>query len=156
MFKSNSSKSHSINLLNKLTASIQNDTSSKTPTSSTEVLASQFTAPKTKKIVKKQNKKIQKNQKRELKELKRVKYELIKNKDNLSPEHEKYLKKLIKKNKNLILSNDGDEDYSTEELQKQILSFNKKEVKKNKNFKTKKHTGLTPGLAPVDYESDSE
>ncbi|EGV63051.1 Regulator of rDNA transcription protein 14 [Yamadazyma tenuis] len=166
MFSSSSAKAHSANLISKLTASIHTPetSSSKKPVSSTELLASQFSQPRSKKTIKKRNKTIQKKQLKDAKELKRVKYELIRSKApaTLPQEHQKYLKKLVKRNKNIILANDPDptmEDFSTDALQSEILSFHKPAPKKSNKFRTfkkKSVPGLTPGLAPVDYESDSE
>lgn len=161
MFKSSSSKAQSLRLINKLTGSISKDDTSKK--SSTELLNDQL-KPKTKKVIKKQNKVLQKKSLQNTKELKRVKYELIKSKkddENLSTEHKKYLNKLVRKNKHLVLKNNElDDEFDTQALQEEILKFNSKPTKKKTQFKTKikhNHPGLTPGLAPVDYdESDDE
>lgn len=163
MFKSSSSKAQSLRLINRLTGSISSeDEQKKASASSTEILSAQL-QPKTKKVVKKQNKALQKKTLQNSKELKRVKYELIKSKkdsQDLSVEHRKYLNKLVRKNKHLVLKNNEiDEDFNTDGLQDEILKFNSKPSKKKTQFKTKikhNHPGLTPGLAPVDYESDDE
>lgn len=154
MFKSASSKAKSVDLLNKLTHGLSS-TSDQKPANSTERVSKQFHGPQ--KVTKKKlNKLVQRKLQQESKDLKRIKYELIKakkEKSELSPEHEKYLKKLIRKNKNSLIDNEFDEEIG--QLQEEILNYKKKErtrVKKNPVF-----AGLTPGLAPVDYnESESE
>lgn len=108
-----------------------------------------------------------------------VKYNVIKSHklgEKLSPEEEKYLKKLIKKNTNAIKKvSDVDDPFVKEEiedLRKEIIALTNEKYHKSRdrkldaklesfNEKVKKgvlsYPGLTPGLAPVGYDdSDDE
>lgn len=152
MFNSNISKNKSLSLVKKLTSSLNLDENhTKKPKSSTEVLAIELSKPKT--VKRKRNRNINKKIKLNQQDLKRINYELIKaKKGNLVDSNEKYLAKLIKRNKRLLINEANEE---IEELQDEILNFTKPE-KKNRNFIQQKFPGLTPGLAPVGYESDDE
>ena len=152
MFKSASSKAKSVELLNKLTHGLADTSDHKL--SSTERVTKQFTNPQ-RLAKKKQNKLVQRKLLQESKDLKRIKYELIKakkEKRQLSPEQQKYLTKLIRKNKNTLMDNEFEEEIN--QLQDEILNYKKQQPKVSKK-KGHVFTGLTPGLAPVDYnESD--
>lgn len=132
MFKTTASKNQSLNTLNKLSKRLDRDKPKK-------------------------SRKQPQHSKSSKKDLKLIKHELITLKQKqgtLKPEHQKYLNKLVKKNK-LAINYDNDDEYNDEieQLQKEILNF-KKEVKpKKKQFIENK---LTPGLAPVDYDSEDE
>ncbi|CAH6720933.1 regulator of rDNA transcription 14 [[Candida] jaroonii] len=149
MFSSNLSKSKSENLLRKLTGDLTKASDKKK--SSTEALLGELNKKVTKK---KKNKIINKKAITEAKDLKRINYEIIKSKpkDQLDDHHKKYLKKLVRKNKRLLINDEED----LEDIQAEILNFEKKAPKKDKSFKEHKFPGLTPGLAPVGYESDDE
>ncbi|RLV93808.1 Regulator of rDNA transcription 14 [Spathaspora sp. JA1] len=181
-FKSEASKYQAESTVSKLFSSILNTTAKATPNttqtlSTTQILANQFnhdTPQKSKKN--KQNKKIAKNVDREKKFSKFVKYTMIKNKSDHTVEEQKYLTKLAKKNIAQLQSVKIDE-FAEEELNQvkgEVLS----EISKPKRKRTRRVVqgkgkfddfdskvkrglisvpGLTPGLAPVDYnESDSE
>lgn len=132
-------------------------------------------ASKTKKI---QKKKILKASETSKKFQKLAKYSSIKahkESGTLTPEEQKYLNKLVKKNVSAINSlTEIDDDELKDELKqvkrdilavttpKKIKKLSKKNSKQSDfDSKVKKgfisYPGLTPGLAPVDYnESDSE
>ncbi|CAK7893869.1 regulator of rDNA transcription protein 14 [[Candida] anglica] len=123
-----------------------------------------------------QRKKILKNSETTKKFNKLAKYNSIKahkESGNITPQEEKYLSKLVRKNISAVnsLSEIDDPELKQElsEVKKDILSIyapvkkSKKQSSKQKDFNTKiqkgyiSYPGLTPGLAPVDYnESDSE
>ncbi|EGW31289.1 uncharacterized protein SPAPADRAFT_56168 [Spathaspora passalidarum NRRL Y-27907] len=186
-FKSEASKYQAESTVSKLFSSILNTTTpseeSRTSNlSTTQILANQFnhtaTASK-KKSNSKSNKKIAKNVDKEKKFSKFVKYTIIKNKKDHTPEEKKYLTKLAKRNIAQLQSVKVDEMVEDElkEVKAQVLAeitdkshgrLRKKRLVNNKNkkfddFDSKVKRGmisvpgLTPGLAPVDYnESDSE
>lgn len=139
---------------------------------------SAITKKSTKKTI---NQKIKKASEKDKKFRKMIKYNIINNHEDPSIEEQKYLAKLRKKNINQLnnLSNIDDEGIShdLEEVRtaliEQVGAKQKKRLRKRKlvtsnnqkfddfNAKVKKgfisYPGLTPGLAPVDYnESDSE
>lgn len=154
---SSSSKAKSIGLLSKLTNGLSDSSDHKSSSSATELVSKQFNAPE-KVTKKKQNKLVQKKLKQDTKELKRIRYELIKSKKEkgsaLSEEHEKYLNKLIRKNKRSLINTEY--DHELDQLQEEILNYKRKQPKASRRSQ---HNvpGLTPGLAPVDYnESDDE
>lgn len=153
------------------------------PTNNTQLLSHQISKKavditKQKKLDKiRKNKKINHNLQAEKKFNKLVKYSIIKkHKENeqLSEEEAKYLKKLVKKNSNLInnLKEIDDESIKQdiEDLKQEILAHDesiklkhqRQSAKQNdfeQNLKSGKinYPGLTPGLAPVDYnESDDD
>lgn len=127
----------------------------------------------------KKNKAINQKLEQEKKFKKLVKFNVIKaHKDGkaLSPEEQKYLRKLIKKNANAVSrASEVDDPFVKEEidtLRQEILALTNEKYDKSRdrkldakllsfNDKIKKgvlaYPGLTPGLAPVDYdESDEE
>lgn len=130
----------------------------------------------------KQNKAINKKLEADKKFQKLVKFQVIKShksSENLSPEEEKYLKKLIKKNSNVVKRASGVDDPIVQEeiddLRKEILDLANEKYKQSRerkldakleSFNHRLHKGeqkemdapgLTPGLAPVGFdESDDE
>ncbi|OBA19874.1 regulator of rDNA transcription 14 [Metschnikowia bicuspidata var. bicuspidata NRRL YB-4993] len=127
----------------------------------------------------KRNKQLNKNLEKEKLFSKNVKYNVIKshkNSQNISEEEQKYLKKLIKKNSFAVRRAGGLDDPmikdEVEELRSEILALTNEKYDRSKerqqkaklssfNEKVKSgvltYPGLTPGLAPVDYdESDDE
>lgn len=127
----------------------------------------------------KRNKSINTKLEKDKKFQKLVKYNVIKSHktgEKLSPEEEKYLKKLIKKNSNAVnrVSNVDDPFVKEEidDLRKEIIALTNEKFDKSRdrkldakllsfNEKVKKgvlsYPGLTPGLAPVGFDdSDDE
>lgn len=188
-FKSKSSKTQAQSTVNKLLANVlpgvtnSKDSTVHKPTNNTQLLSHQISKKavditKQKKLDKiRKNKKINNNLQAEKKFNKLVKYSIIKkHKENeqLSEEEAKYLKKLVKKNSNLInnLKEIDDESIKQdiEDLKQEILAHDesiklkhqRQSAKQNdfeQNLKSGKinYPGLTPGLAPVDYnESDDD
>jgi hypothetical protein len=137
-----------------------------------------------KKLRQKRNTAINKKSEQTKKFAKLAKYTVIKQnklKSTTTPQHEKYLNKLVKKNINLInrVSQIDDEDINLQlqdikdELIPSVTNKNQKRIRKKKFITAKSDSqakfnenvrkgyismpGLTPGLAPVDYnESDDE
>lgn len=188
-FKSNSSKFQAESTVNKLFANIlqttpsQIQSSSSTSSSSlstTQILSQQFNHDNTKDIKKKKKTsgRIKKASETDKKFKKFIKYTMIKERKEHTPEEKKYLKKLAKKNINHLQQFSKVDDLEIEdELAEVKLGLlenlhkpahkrlrKKRIVHKSKDFddfditgKGKNTPGLTPGLAPVDYnESDSE
>ncbi|KAK6455790.1 regulator of rDNA transcription 14 [Scheffersomyces xylosifermentans] len=161
---------------------IKTDVAEKQKLSSTQLLSNQFNQASVpqKKIKKKTNAKIKKMTEQDKKFKKFVKYNIIKNHTDRTTEEEKYLKKLVKRNitqiNNLSHIDNIEIEEELSDVRADLLqSIGKKEnkrlrkrkiVNKNSKFddfdnKVKRGfisvPGLTPGLAPVDYnESDSE
>lgn len=123
----------------------------------------------------KQNKNINSKMEKEKKFMKLMKYNLIKKhkeEKKLSIEESKYLKKLVKKNANMVKRVSEISDYEINSdlnaIRNEILlltnpSSSKRKLDKKKNdfnAKIKKgaisYPGLTPGLAPVGLEDDSD
>ncbi|KAK6462188.1 regulator of rDNA transcription 14 [Scheffersomyces coipomensis] len=153
---------------------------------STQLLANQLdsttTSINTRKLKKQKQSKIKKQVESDKKFNKFIKYNIITNKSNPSIEEGKYIKKLIKRNINQIkmaseFSNDQVEDEINDirsSLVETITNKNSKRLRKKRvngskedtlfndfNDKVKKgfisYPGLTPGLAPIDYnEEDSD
>lgn len=187
-FKSRSSKTQAQSTVNKLLASVlpgvsnSKDNSAHKPTNNTQLLSHQISKKsvdisKQKKLDKiRKNKKINNNLQAEKKFNKLVKYSIIKkHKENekLSEEEAKYLKKLVKKNSNLInnLKEIDDESIKQdiEDLKHEILAHDESIKLKNQRLSAKQndfeqnlksgkinYPGLTPGLAPVDYNESDE
>ncbi|ODV76750.1 regulator of rDNA transcription 14 [Suhomyces tanzawaensis NRRL Y-17324] len=153
--------------------------------SSTQLLSRQLNTKvtKSKKKSAKSSQKIKKQMEQDKKFNKMIKYNIIKGHEDHSPEELKYLAKLRRKNINQInnVSNIDDEDilHELDELRSSLLDNEliskqpKKRLRgkyvgetrhaKYQDFDSKikrgliSYPGLTPGLAPVDYnESDSE
>lgn len=129
----------------------------------------------------KQNKLINKKLEETKKFNKLIKYNIIKNhksENQLTVEESKYLKKLIKKNSNSInrLSEIDDPEINEEldQIKQEILQISNDKYNKAKRYKENKISqkqidfnekvksgdisvpGLTPGLAPVGYDDDSD
>lgn len=129
----------------------------------------------------KQNKEINKRLEKDKKFQKLVKYNVIKSHKGaaaaMTPEEEKYLKKLVKKNSNALRRsadvNDPDIQEEIAALQQEIIAMRDEKYDKSRDRKldakllafndkiksgTLSYPGLTPGLAPVglDDESDEE
>lgn len=187
-FKSKSSKTQAQATVNKLFANILPGTSiskdaSPNKFTNTQLLNNQISkksvdvSRQTKLNKIKKNKKINTHLQADKKFNKLVKYNIIKKhkeNENLSEEEAKYLKKLVKKNSNLINNlKDIDDDsiqQDIDDLKQEILAHDENIKKKNQRLSAKQndfeqnlksgkinYPGLTPGLAPVDYnESDDE
>lgn len=194
-FSSNSSKAKAKATVNKLFETMLPGTSlaglGKQGASSTEKFVREMSkkrlskeeirkANKVEKV--KQNKAINKKLEADKKFQKLVKFQVIKSHKssaNLSPEEEKYLKKLIKKNSNVVKRASGVDDPFVQEeiddLRKEILDLANEKYKQSRerkldakleSFNHRLHKaeqkemdapGLTPGLAPVGFdESDDE
>lgn len=194
-FSSNSSKAKAQATVNKLFENILPGTSlaglRKQGASSTEKFAREISnnrlskeevrkANKAERI--RRNKAINKKLEADKKFQKLVKYQVIKShksSENLSPEEEKYLNKLIKKNSNVVKRASGVDDPFVQEeiddLRKEILDLANEKYKQSRerkldakleSFNHRLHKneqkevdapGLTPGLAPVGFdESDDE
>lgn len=126
----------------------------------------------------KQNKLINKKLEQSKKFQKLVKYNVIKShkdSENLTPEEQKYLKKLIKKNSNVVnRASEVDDPFVKEEidsLRNEIIAMNNAKYDRSRDRKldaklqsfTEKvkkgilsAPGLTPGLAPVGYDDESD
>lgn len=187
-FKSKSSQAQAHSTLNKLLAhtlpgSAVNESSSAKLTS-TQIINSHLTkrklrADEVRKINKlnkqKQNRHIKKSVEDQKKFNKLIKYNIIKKhkaNDALTPEEEKYLQKLVKKNSNAVrmLSEIDDEIVKDEldQVKAEILDMALGKSKKNQKTRTERdfddeikqglvlYPGLTPGLAPVGFDSDDE
>lgn len=165
--------------------SIDSQEKARIPTSSTQLLSNQFNTTAiqpTKKHKKKTNDKIKKATEQDKKFRKMIKYNIIKDHKTHSLEETKYLAKLRRKNITQInnLSTIDDDSINQEledtkatliaqigakqhkRLRKRVVVNSKKNAKFDDfNAKVEKgiisYPGLTPGLAPIDYnESDSE
>ena len=126
----------------------------------------------------KKNKQLSKNLEKEKLFKKNVKYNVIKahkNSENFSEEEQKYLKRLIKKNSFAVRRAGSLDDPvikdEVDELRNEILALTNEKYDRSKarqhqaklnSFNEKIKTGvltypgLTPGLAPVDYDDDSD
>lgn len=191
-FTSNTSKAKAKATVNKLFGSMLSGTVIETQAKKNASATEKFTQEiKKKKLTRdeirkankiekvKRNKSINTKLEKDKKFQKLVKYNVIKSHklgEKLSPEEEKYLKKLIKKNTNAIKrASDVDDPFVKEEiedLRKEIIALTNEQYDKSRdrkldaklesfNEKVKKgvlsYPGLTPGLAPVGYDdSDDE
>lgn len=188
-FSSDSSKAKAKATLGKLFENVLPGTTlnaSSLPTSSTQTFAREMAKKrltraeikKANKIEKvKQNRTINKRLSADKKFNKLVKYNVIKahkNTDSLTPEEQKYLLKLIKKNSNAVKRADVDDPFVQEEindLRNEIMTLTNEKYDRSKdrrlesklqsfNDKVEKgvlaYPGLTPGLAPVGLDSDEE
>lgn len=127
----------------------------------------------------KQNKAINKRLEKDKKFQKLVKYNVIKGHKgaaaSMTPEEEKYLKKLVKKNSNALKRsadiNDPDVEDEIMSLQREIIAMRDEKHDRSRDRKldakllafndkiksgTLSYPGLTPGLAPVGLEDDSD
>lgn len=190
-FSSASSKARSKASVNKLFESMLPGTSllpsSSGKSSATEKFAAQVNKKKlTKHEIQKahkvekakKNKLINQKLEKEKKFKKLVKFNVIKahkEEKNLTPEEQKYLKKLIKKNANAVVrASEVDDPFVKDEidaLRSEILALTNEKYDKSRdrkldaklqsfNDKIKKgvlaYPGLTPGLAPVGYDDESD
>ncbi|EMG46161.1 RRT14 Regulator of rDNA transcription 14 [Candida maltosa Xu316] len=186
-FHSNASKHQAETTISKLFSNIlhtepsSKKNSNKKPISSTQLVSNQFNHHTIKKK-KTSNKNINKKVEKEKSFNKFVKYNYIKNKAVKSESDQKYLKKLAKKNINKLNSVSKIDDFEISEefdqvsselldslkpkggkrLRKKLLRVRPEDEADN-GFEEKikkgviSYPGLTPGLAPVDYdEEDSE
>ncbi|CAI5758384.1 unnamed protein product [Candida verbasci] len=180
-FNSNSSKYQAENTLNKLYSSILNTNSLKpssnnTTLSTTQILSNQLNQKHQPKVNKKKKKNVKQLEK-DKKFQKFLKYNFIKNKSVRSEEEQKYVKKLIRRNINQINKASKIDDFEVEselervklELLNEVGPKEKRRIRNRKHIENKGNNyrdfeskgnkvnnGLTPGLAPVDYESDEE
>lgn len=181
-FTSDASQYQAENTVNKLFSNIlhTNISTTKSTTNANQLFAQHGSSVKKNK--KNEAKRIKKNEERTKAFNKFVKYNYIKNKENKNESDKKYLSKLVRKNVNKLNSSSKIDDFEineefnivSSELLDQIKPKNGKRLRKKlfrvnenderaKEFNEKlqkgviSHPGLTPGLAPVDYnESDSE
>lgn len=181
-FNSDASKYQAENTVNKLFSNIlHTDVSTTKASSTTNQLFAQH-GSNVKKNKKKEAHKIKKNEERTKAFNKFVKYNYIKNKQVKNESDKKYLSKLVRKNVNKLTSSSKIDDFEineefnmvSSELLDQIKPKSGKRLRKKlfrvnenderaKEFEEKlqkgiiSYPGLTPGLAPVDYnESDSD
>lgn len=146
----------------------------------TKLLSNQFDLTiepiNTKKFKLQRNQKIKKFNNSNKKFEKLTKYTIIKesSKTSLNPNHEKYLQKLVNRNINLLNKNEIEDlniNDQLNELKEEILpklikpkQKSSKRVLYSKNLEFDKKVqkgwismpGLTPGLAPVDYNEESD
>lgn len=150
--------------------------------SKTQILSNQFDLTvdpiNTKKHKAKRNLQIKKFNESNKKFQKLTKYTLIKQSTNKSLNHEKYLQKLVNRNINSINKYDIENEETKQQLddlklsllpklsssksrlRKKLLLTTSNDNQQQFNEKVKKGwismPGLTPGLAPVDYNEDSD
>lgn len=154
----------------------------KKKSSNTQILSNQFDLTvqpiNTRKFKTQRNAKIKKFNQTNKKFDKLTKYTIIKESKDKSINHEKYLQKLVNRNINLITKYDIDNEDTQDEilelkssilpkittsksrLRKKVLFTSNNNGQHEFDEKVKKGwismPGLTPGLAPVDYNEDSD